>query len=403
MIDLKLILSFLRRTYKSDISCGVAIFILVDLIFRVGFSWNQNRSFQLAFDVPYRSHIWWATKDFLSQPKAQDIILLGASDMAQAVHGADAVFLNSSQDEVLKHRSEYLERRLENLNSQYKGVFCLAVPGEMPSDSYFTTRTLLSGSRKPKVIVLSIAPRSLCDATFGDPASSDVYKIMNKLGGTHDFESSCRSSLWDKLDYQVQQLFSIYGHKRELISWQHNLTQAVLSQLFHEDFSNIHTPVHIRKLALLELPEDYARSELVSMPFDPKHALFISNLAEYQSRYRRLKMSTFRQQLDFLKRLSELCRSEGISLVVINSPLTAENRQLIVPQVYALYLAQASQAVRSYGGTFVNLDLPEIFKHEDFMDSIHLNGRGGLKFLDHIALVLSTSSQVATSNHLQAN
>src|SRR5271170_342469 len=100
MLDLTVIKNFQRvfakTLCKSDVLCGALIFLLIDLIFRVSCSWNQDKSFRLGFDIPYRSYIWWATKDFLSQPKGSDVILLGASEMAAAVNGADATYLNTS-------------------------------------------------------------------------------------------------------------------------------------------------------------------------------------------------------------------------------------------------------------------------------------------------------------------
>jgi len=402
MLDLTVIKNFQRvfakTLCKSDVLCGALIFLLIDLIFRVSCSWNQDKSFRLGFDIPYRSYIWWATKDFLSQPKGSDVILLGASEMAAAVNGADATYLNTSVATLLNHHCQYLEAKLQQSDSQHKGVFCLAIGGAMPSDSYFTAKTLLSGERKPKAIVCSIAPRSFCDAAFVDPASSDIYKLMSKLSGAHDLELSCHKSIWDRIDRKLQGFCSIYDHKYELTSWQHHLLQAILSKLLDEDFSKVRAPTYISKLALLELSDDHAPSEFVSVPFDPKHATFTNNIAEYQVRYCRLDKGMFYQQLDYLKRLSELCRSEGIQLVVINSPLTTENRQLIKPPFYDAYINETSGVARNCGATFVNLDLPAVFKHDDFSDTIHLNGRGGLKYLDQIALVLSTTSKVVTSN-----
>lgn len=391
--------NFLKESIKSDIVLAVVLLLVLDLFCRIGFS--RQTPLALHFDIPYRSRIWWAAKDFLAQKKTADVVLLGASDMASAVYGAEATYLNAGQNQLLKHRSEYLEHQLALFKSPYKSVFCLAIPGEMPSDAYFKAKTLLSGSSKPKVIVVSIAPRSLCDATFESPASTDIYRVMSKLGGTRRFELSCRSSIWDKIDYRLQQFLSIYHHKWEMISWQHHWMQAILAKLFGEDFTTLRTPLAIRKLALMELPEDYACNEIMSVPFDPRHNPYFSNLAEYRSRYRRLNMHTFTEQLAFLRDLCELCRSSGIDLVVVNTPLTDDNRSLMPPQNYALYFSQASRAVLARGASFVTLDLPQIFKHDDFVDSIHLNGRGGEKFLDQIALALSKGSQLAASSKRQ--
>jgi len=370
---------------------------LIDLIFRAGFDWNQGNSIRLAFDIPYRTHAWWATKDFLEQPKTSDVVLLGASDMVAAVGNAEATFTNTPIHKLLRHRCTYLESKLQQLDSQYKGVFSLAVGGEMPSDSYFTARTLLSGERKPKVIVCSIAPRSFCDAQFGDPKSSDVYKIMSKLDGTQDFGLSYLCSFWDRADYGLQQVVSIYGHKYELASWQHHMLKPILSTLLREDFSKVQTPT-LDKLTLLKLSADSSPSEFVSAPFDPKHPEFVNNVDVFQAHFTKINYRVFNEQFDFLKRLGDFCRSEGISLVLANSPVTTEVRQLLNGEFHKLYLTQVSSVASKCGATFVNLDLPDVFKHDDFADTIHLNGRGGEKFFDQVALILSRQEKVATAD-----
>ena len=85
---------FLAELGKSDIVLGIVILMLADIALRFGFTWAQQGSPKLAFDIPYRSRTWYAAQDFLSEKKAPDVVLLGASDMACAVYGAEATFLN---------------------------------------------------------------------------------------------------------------------------------------------------------------------------------------------------------------------------------------------------------------------------------------------------------------------
>jgi len=401
MFHLKVIRDFrpssLRTLFRSDVLLGILIFLLIDSIFRAGFDWNQVNSNRLTFDIPYRSHIWWASKDFLEQPKASDVVLLGASDMVAAAGNSEATFLNTPVHKLLRHRCTYLESKLQQLDSQYKDAFCLAVGGAMPSDSYFTARTLLSGERKPKVIVCSLAPRSLCDAQFGDPKFTDVYRLMSKLSGTQDFGLSSLCSSFDRVDYGLQQIVSIYGHRYELASWQHHMLNPILSTLLREDFSKKHSP-GFDKLIVLAVPSDSAPSDFVSFPFDPKHPEFQNNTAVFEAHFIKINHHVFNEQLDFLKRLGDFCRSEGISLVLANSPMTTEARQLVKRDFYNVYLAQVSSVASKCGATFVNLDLPEVFKHDDFADTVHLNGRGSQKYFDQVALILSRQEKVATAD-----
>jgi hypothetical protein len=187
------------------------------------------------------------------------------------------------------------------------------------------------------------------------------------------------------------------------MSYQHHATHAILSPWLKEDFQTIRTPQPIRKLALLELPEDYGSTEVMELPFDPKHPIWVNNIAEYQSRYRQFKLGTFTQQLAYLNKLAQLCRSEGVGFLVVNSPLTSENRAMIERSAYDLYMAEVPKTVRANGGIFVNFDSTSAFQHDDFFDSIHLNGKGGQKFLDQIAIALSKSSELASATRASAS
>ncbi len=390
--------NWLKQLSRSDIAWAAVLFLVIDLICRLGFFGEHNQDLTLTFDAPYRSRSWWAIKDFLRQTSTPDLLLLGASDMTAAVCRADATFLKTDKQELLTHRSEFLERKLIDLGSPYKTSFCLAIPGEMPSDAYFLVKTLFVNRAKPKAIYFSLTPRDFCDATFGDPSTSDIYKIMSKFDGIGSFEWSCRSSLWDKLDFLCTKGLAGYGHKWELMTWQQQAAHSCLSKILPQTYNSIRTPEPIRKMSLTELPEDFAADEIVEHPYDPKNPEFKSNMAEYRARYRQFKSKTFVQQLEFFERLCQLCQSEGIYLVVGNSPLLPENRALLSRQVYDSYLTELSRTVKKYGGKFVNLDMANVFSRDDFKDTIHLNGKGGEKFLEQIALVLASSSDIASVN-----
>lgn len=387
---------FLGAISKSDIMLALVLLLVVDLVFRFGF--RHSDQFQLGFDEPYRSRIWWAMKDFIAQPKTADVVLFGASDMTCAFYGAEATFLNTPQSQLLKHRSDYFEGKLAQLSSPFRTSFCLGIPGEMPSDAYFIANTILSHKRKPKAVCLSIAPRDFYDATFSDPTSTDIFKVANKLGMVRDGGPACKGSFWDECDRSMQKASSVYGHKWDLTSWQHHATHNILNVLLGQEYATIQTPQAIRKLALIQLPEDYASMEIMEPPYDPKHPVWLNNLAEYQSRYRCFSARTFKQQLAFLKGMGELCRSEGVGFLVVNSPLTNENRAMIQKSAYDTYMSEIPKAVRGCGGVFVNLDSSSTFQHDDFFDSIHLNGKGGQKFLDQIALSLSKTSELVAAS-----
>lgn len=377
------------------------IILIVDLAFGIGFSINEktqnNEKTQsaLTFDAPYRSRAWWTTKDFLSQVKAPDVILLGASDINTAFFAAEASYFKSPQSQLLKHKSEYLEAKLKELGSSYKSTFCLALGGQMPSDSYLFVNTLLRQGKLPKAIVLAVTPRSFYDATFGDPSRTSIYKTMAKMGGTREFEFACRSSLLDKVDYLFRQAVSLYGHKWEITSWQQCFVQNILAKILHMDFGNVRTPDSIRLIATQDLPEDLGPNEQFMQPDNENHPIFYNNLDHYRAYYKKVNRGMLPLQVDFYKKLCEFCQTNGVKLIVCNSPVTKENRDLLPAKIHSDYLAQIGDMTRSYGGEFIDLDKADLFAKGDFYDSVHLNGKGGQKYFKQVARILSEHDNLA--------
>ena len=403
MSRIQQLLHILKESRKSEALLILLLVVAADLVLRAGFFIHDKTNSNLNFDVPYRSRAWWSAQDFLRRDNPPDVVLLGASDINTALYAAEATYFKKPQSQLLKHNSEYLESKLKEFGSPYKTTFCLSIGGEMPSDSYFLANTLLTRGKLPKAIFIAVNPRNFYDATFGDPANTAIYKTMAKLGGTRDFEFSCRSSIWETADYLCRQAISSYGHKWEITSWQQRVGQSVLEKFLPETFTDVTTPSSVRKIAELDLPEDFGPNEQMMMPYDEKHPIFVDNLHHYLAHYKNIKRGMLPQQLDFYERLCEFCSSHGVKLVACNSPVTNENRNLIPPDIYAKYLAHIDGITRRYGGNFVNLDKPELFAKSDFYDSVHLNGVGAQKYLDRVALILSKYNNLATSVNFSTN
>ncbi len=387
-----------KAAFRSDIAIALLCFVVLDIGVGIAFALNQ-KPMQFAYDVPFRSRSWYALSDYSKQPKTPDLVLLGASDMTCALYGAEATYRKEDVSQLTDHRSTFLESELQKADAPYKSTFCLAIPGQMPSDQYFMARTLVSNGVKPKAFYCTMVPRNFFDATFKSPASSDVFKTTSKLGGTGEYEIICRKKdVFSIFDHLLGRASSVYGHKQELTSWQHHVVQSLVRPN-DSNFDNVNNSTEIRKLAMMDLPEDFAPNEVGQSPYDPK-APFLDNIHEYRVRYSQFSMKIWNEQFGFFEKLCELCKAEGIDLVVGNSPLTAENLAMVPKDTYKLYLDKVSSTVRSNGGIFVDLNLPGQFEHDDFFDSVHLNGKGGQKFLTHVAGAMSKRS-LAQSDRVQ--
>lgn len=388
-------LTALTRLWRLDIFVIVLVVVVLDLVARTSslpvfhIGWNQ-------FDVPYRSRIWWANRDFQTLKKAPDVVLLGPSTITCAMYGAEAKYTHRAQCELLKHSSDYLEHQLKELAGYGVSTFCLGLPGQVPSDAFMITKGLLVGDRVPKAVFYGITARDFIDATFNDPSDTDTFKMMSNIGHFPELQYSCRNSIWEKLNYQLGKISFIYGHKPFLVSAQHHFVHDALANLDGGKFVAAEAPDLIRKQAMIQLPEDLSGLEVQDV-YDPSKQACVDNLAEYRTRYASFRPKRFEQQLGFFKAVVDYCRQQNIKLYVANMPITRANRNLVPPAVFALYQSRTSEIARSGGAQYVDFDNPKDFVASDFMDSVHLNGTGGQKVLDRIASLIVQGSQVAST------
>lgn len=342
-----------------------------------------------------RSAIWWATKDFRSTSVKPDVVLLGSSLMMAALHGGDATHLNLPQNVVYHHRSALLEELLSRKQKTSVNTFAFAIGGQMVSDASVIATTLLKGDKKPAVLVYGVAPRDFMDNTLTSPASTETFRYLAKVGDLSELGFSARPAFWDRFEYLGGRVSFFYDHRQDFVYLQNRYCKQLLTHLVPGlEFDNVKAPFPLRKIAMLQLAEDTGPNELSVMPYSPSEQ-YNDNLPEYRSRYRSFKKKLFDVQISFLDRLLEHCRDEGISVVLVNMPLTEDNVALMPPGFYKNYLNAVSSRTAQYGGRLIDLNNPSVFTKECFADSVHLNGLGGKRFFVELSERLPVGSKLA--------
>ncbi len=345
------------------------------------------------FNSPNRSWVWWAVRDFRTAANKPDVVLLGSSLMMAALHGGDATYLNQPQNVAFHHRSRIFEDLLTRQTGREFNTFAFALGGQMASDAYALTSTLLHGPGQPKAIIYGIAPRDFMDNTLTSPASTETFRYMTRLGGLTDVAWQSRTSFWEQLEYGFARVSSIYDHRLDFVYLQNKYMKGILKSLTaFKNLDEVHTPFPLRKLALLELPEDQGPNDLLIMPFKREEHKFIDNLNEYRMRYRAFKPKLFEMQLSYLERMLRFCKEHGTAVCLVNMPLTEENVQLMPAGFYDSYKQRIERLATTYNATVIDLNTPGLFGKEYFADSVHMNGAGGMRFFKVLAEKTTISS-----------
>lgn len=368
---------------RSYVLIGTLMFIALELLL-LGLSKADPKT--LGFDPvksPNMSWVWWNVRDFRQLKQAPDIVLLGSSLMMAPLHGGDAAYLKVGQNVALHHRSILLEDLLKKTFGESYRTFAFALGGEMVSDAYAISATMLKGDRKPQTIIYGIAPRDFMDHALPSPASTEIFKYMDRVGDLSAIEKDSYGSFWERAEHQLSKLSFIYKHRPDFIYIQQRWAKSLAHKLLgYGDLEKDNAPLHIRKQAFLELPENHGPASLfVDAPGEAPEP-FDLNLNEYRFRYRKINVKQFNCQLSFLEKLLTFCKKENINIILVNMPLTQDNLALMQPGFYQGYLDKVSALSTAYGASLIDMNDPKLFQNKHFLDSVHLNSRGGQHFFE---------------------
>lgn len=385
-----------KKLLSSYVICAALLFVGLEA---VGSALNTYAPQTLALS-PYksanRSWVWWNVRDFGRLTAAPDIVLLGSSLMMAPLHGGDAVHLNSAQNVPLHHKSQLLEDLLQEKFNRNYHTFAFALGGEMVSDAWAISDTLLKGERKPKVIIYGVAPRDFMDSALPSAASTEVYKYMSRIGDLSAVDKDAYSSFWQQGENALSKISFTYKHRPDFLYIQHRWAKELFRKLLgYKELELVNSPYHVRKQAFSELPEDNGPGSLFVDPPGPAQEPYEANLDEYRFRYRKVNLKQFNTQLTFLERLLVLSEKENIRIVLVNMPLTEDNMGLMPPGFYQNYLDKVTALTTSHKALLLNLNDPKIFPQKYFTDSVHLNTRGGEHFFQVLADRLKADPETA--------
>lgn len=383
---------FVRFFQTSYVSWALLAFLFMDLFLHM--QW-QNLKLD-HFASPNRSMVFWAVDDYRKQKQTPDVVLVGSSLLMHVLHGGDAEYLQLPQNEVLHHRACMLEDLLYKKTGVKVHSFAFALAGQMASDAYSLCTTLLGGANKPKVIIYNIAPRDFIDNTLGSPASTEIFKYMSRLGGAKDMAWQARTTLWEKTEYILEKLSATYEHRSYFLYLQQRYAKAILKLIGYKPTDEIHTPFALRRLSLIDQPEDMGTNERICLP--NLKASFVDNSDEYRRRYQPFKAKSFLTQVAYLEKLTKWCKQEGIELTLVNMPLTDDNIKLLEPGVYEIYMRNMKQLAADHNLKFIDLQDSGKYDKSLYCDTAHMNGKGGLKFFQALADKLTNGSRIAVGN-----
>jgi len=388
----------------------------------------------------YGTWTWWMARGFVqnSLNGAPDIALMGSSQVNSPSWAADARWLHKSVD-CLEHRKiVYLGEALKNLSPLAKPctVVNCAVQGGMASDYYMIERTLFQDNHRPKLTIICLSPRDFIDNKLPSASSTEPFRFFARFMDAGKLTElaypNLQERLFARLDTALSRMpvrrlsdFGLAGIKQissqisSLSENSHSSSQAAkVAAAANVDevaaqptvFSNgssmavlgplpakqnaPHTTIALAK-AISNRQLQVKLGEWV-VPPDMQN-IFVDNSVEYKIRYSNPNPPSYAIQQSFFRELLSDLQKRGCSVLVVEMPTLPSNRALLPQKFWSDYQQSLSSACEKTGASLVDFSADADFQKSDYVDTVHLNDFGGLKFFSKLAKAVVADKRLAQS------
>ncbi len=339
-------------------------------------------------------HTWpeWAIADFERRKENPSVVFLGSSLMFVPLNAADSNLCHCIFSGALHHTSVLFSSLTNKIAN-----FSFALPGEMPSDAYLITKTLLSSKNYPELIIYGVGPRDFLDNYLTSPSITDTYHCLHmqleQIAGPKALIPFIGADYQQRLNYWLGCLLPVYQYREQIVtSIEQQLVRLVSKLDFTQNTANtverseLLSKNKLQELLAVDDPQKVEAKDFLFKPTynaQPNLNRFKNNLDEYRLRYRHTDWDIFSSQAKFFLDFLKLAIKDNRKVLIIAMPVTTANRSLIPNHVFAAYKEQLRVSSLQYGADF--LDLDKSFNDSDFNDSVHLNARASGKFVRLIA------------------
>ena len=319
-----------------------------------------------------QDHIDYKIQSVLSFNNSFDTLLMGSSLAEAASINADAS-LGLEKPTVYSaaryNHAVYFDRLKKEKLKIDSTTFSSAIGGSMISDQALILQKVFTKSKLPKQVFLMIEPRAFIDAT----RTPDLYPVtcyMNwrykniwNVNGLSDGLNLILSSFWNFFNYRSD--FS-----------------TLLNTLAENKFKSGSKSVN---LVLEDQDYKYDRS------LDPKSVE--ESAIYYKKAYEKVEEQKFQTQIASLHNIIEMCKKNRVELVLIAAPLAKLNRDLLPEGFENRYNNTLANISKKQNIAIYNLTATDKITDSDYIDYVHLNSKGALKFWQLAVNLIGSSNE----------
>jgi hypothetical protein len=338
----------------------------------------------------YGTWTWWMVRGFLRQSMPPDVVLLGSSQVNAPSWAADA-HLTKKPVDCLEHREvTAFEQSLSSAlgNAQLK-VFNCAVQGGIVSDYYIIERALFQERRTPRLVVLCVSPRDFMDNKVPSLNSTEPFRFFSRFADVGSLSNVAYPDLGSRSFALLEQLISRLP-LRNLNDCLVGLTRLVVGS--ERDAVRPNGGQTLTR-ALYTANQQVKLGQFV-VPVDMKDT-FVDNTQEYVRRYANPRPVGLGVQLAVLKETLLDLKAKGCGVLLIEMPTMLSNRSLLPASFWREYRKSLADICRDTATVEVDISESNEFQQGDYVDTVHLNDRGGLKFFATLARIVAANEVLA--------
>lgn len=338
----------------------------------------------------YGTWSWWAARAYFGEKKAPDVVMMGSSLVNSACWSADATTTYKDIDCALHHRVFTLEKDLkQRLPGLDPTVLNVSIQGAGACDYYMMTRGLMESARKPKVLVVGIAPRDFIDNKVHNLGDTEPFMFHQRYV---DFDETVARAYSNPFLRAMGELEWKIG--RLPLRRLHAAVASYLTDGKGAESTRRKEAGDDLRYALSASSQRIFPGDIVVPKVVPEG--FHDNTAEYVSRYKNPHPKQFTTQLFFFEEMLKRMKAQSIEVLVVDMPTLKRNRDMLPAEFWNRYKLQMREICARQNADYLFLsDSPE-FVQRDFIDNVHVSYRGAAKVLARIADEIARKPQLAS-------
>lgn len=384
----------LKRTLTSTFLLVVVYLSLLPFVFAYV---RPLQHLDLAQAIPInRRTLVGKISNYLTSGKKPEVVFVGSSLLlVPAVRSDDEMLQRPTRyDQPYSwyiqdySKAKYFAAQLQKQAGRMLQVDNLGVTGAMVSDVSLIVNKAISVGRKPQLIIYGIAPRDFMNTEISFITRTSTYQLLGDLSCLPDLLKH-QTSFSEMAEFALGNIWHFYSERGDyralMTNWICQLTGHPATLAEATDGPKVDK--HESQPAKLSQAEKVSMSDLATGRVNT-----LNDLRLYKYRYNPPNLPLLTLQTRYFEELLQACNEAGVPLMVVNMPLTKQNKDLIPAGILDRYRHAINRLTTKHGVKFIDIDLGGGYELTDFEDSCHLNASGGRKLYQQLIAALKDSS-----------